>query len=304
MANQLNKSILLLDDDHIFRQLLVDLLTSKGLTVIEAHSGKEADAILTAGEPACVIVDYRLPHCGGLAWISSVREAGRKFPIVFLTGIPLDAHTFNLLRNILRVTLILNKPVMPELFFDQLMSILGDVLPVQSGRYIALPSAHTNERPGTTGSQSADFVSQASSSEASSRAWKVMSGAANEDAFARVRSDYLRNVNQSWQELDNAICSVREEPGTIEFRQGAIEMAHKIRGTAGSLGFKQIGEAAGIIEDSLSAENCSDSKAEQMWSRIAEALSLGATSIRDKNEENGVAAKQLTNDGGRVYAIA
>src|SRR5271154_617100 len=104
-----SKSILVVDDDPEFRILVATVLRQRGLETVEASTAAEADAILKQITPLLCIVDYRLPENDGLTWITRLRETGRKFPLVFVSGTWCDQKTFNWLRNILKVSLILQK---------------------------------------------------------------------------------------------------------------------------------------------------------------------------------------------------
>jgi DNA-binding response OmpR family regulator/HPt (histidine-containing phosphotransfer) domain-containing protein len=117
-------SVLLIDDDQNFRALMKVLIESTGCEVLEARSGKDADALLRDHHPNLVIVDYRLPGVDGMQWIEKFREAGWTSPIIFLSGSWCDLQSFTRLRSLLKVNLILQKPVVPELFLDQIESLL------------------------------------------------------------------------------------------------------------------------------------------------------------------------------------
>lgn len=116
--------ILVIDDDLSFRQLVAQLLASRGYTVVHAVSAAEADEVMKENPPSMAIVDYRLPGRDGISWISSLRDSGSSLPVVFLSGTRCDQKMFNKLRSILRVALILQKPIVPELFLEQIDMVL------------------------------------------------------------------------------------------------------------------------------------------------------------------------------------
>jgi DNA-binding response OmpR family regulator len=119
-----SSSVLIVDDDPNFRALLKVLLETTGCQVLEARSGKDADLILSERRPALLIVDYRLPGLDGVQWITKFREEGYKTPIIFLSGTWCDLPSFTKLRSLLKVSLILQKPIVPELFLDQTENLL------------------------------------------------------------------------------------------------------------------------------------------------------------------------------------
>jgi PleD family two-component response regulator/HPt (histidine-containing phosphotransfer) domain-containing protein len=117
-------SVLVLDDDAHFRVLLSSLIKTTGVNVFEARSARDADQVLLEQRPSLAIVDYRLPGMDGMEWITKIREEGNQIPLVFLTGTWCDAKTFNRLRSLLRVSLILQKPIVPDLFLEQIEFLL------------------------------------------------------------------------------------------------------------------------------------------------------------------------------------
>src|SRR5882672_7083940 len=117
-------SVLIIDDDEMFRSLIKEILASRGLDVIEAASGQEAFDHLDAETPVLALVDYRLPEMDGISWITQLRERGKNIPVVFISATWCDSATFNRLRGLLKVSLILQKPINPDLFMQQVESLL------------------------------------------------------------------------------------------------------------------------------------------------------------------------------------
>src|ERR1700733_3441262 len=117
--------VLLLDDNPYFRPIIVELLCAHGYEVWQARNPKEADAYLAVADPALVIVDCHLPGLDSLSWIAEVRECGKNWPIVFISGSWFDEKTFSWLRNILKVSRMIQKPF----DLDHLINIVDETLP-------------------------------------------------------------------------------------------------------------------------------------------------------------------------------
>lgn len=117
------KSILIVDDDSYFRQLIVQILKPFGMNLLEAGSSEEGMNFVDH-DIALAIIDFRSPETDGLAFISRLREAGKRMPVVFVSANWMDPSTFNWLRNILKVSLVLLKPIQPQLFVQQLDDLL------------------------------------------------------------------------------------------------------------------------------------------------------------------------------------
>lgn len=79
-------AVFVVEDDSLFRELLVRLLAPVGLPI---HSYPSAEAFLERFDPAnagCLLLDVRLPGMDGLSLFGTVRAFGARLPAVFLTG--------------------------------------------------------------------------------------------------------------------------------------------------------------------------------------------------------------------------
>ncbi len=80
-------TILLVDDDTLIAASTVALLEDLGHQVVEAHSGKEALAILTDGlHPDLVITDHAMAGMTGVDLAVALRIRDPKLPILLATG--------------------------------------------------------------------------------------------------------------------------------------------------------------------------------------------------------------------------
>ena len=78
--------VLILDDDASVRRALARLIRSAGF---EARTFASASEFLETGlqtEPACLVVDVRMPGQSGLDLQETLSAAGWEVPIVFITG--------------------------------------------------------------------------------------------------------------------------------------------------------------------------------------------------------------------------
>ncbi|MDH5785417.1 MAG: response regulator transcription factor [Chromatiales bacterium] len=84
--DDLQNSLLLVDDDQIFCQMLGRSLTKRGFNVVLAHNGE--DAILQAQQsiPAFAVIDLNMPGNSGLALIKQLHSLDSTMRIVMLTG--------------------------------------------------------------------------------------------------------------------------------------------------------------------------------------------------------------------------
>lgn len=86
MSPELARSVLLVDDDEVFRQRLARAFRDRGWEVREA--GDLGDALAAAAEetPEHVVVDLRLPGGSGLEAVRRLKALDETTSIVVLTG--------------------------------------------------------------------------------------------------------------------------------------------------------------------------------------------------------------------------
>ena len=81
-----NASLLLVDDDAAFREVMAGELRRLGYTVATAGAGEEAVAKAPQIEPDVVLLDLRLPSMDGLEALRLIRERNPRTEVVMLTG--------------------------------------------------------------------------------------------------------------------------------------------------------------------------------------------------------------------------
>lgn len=80
--------ILLVDDNHVVRDMLVDLVGSLGYRADAAGSGAEALALFDRGQYDIVLTDLVMPGMSGWEVLAAVRQRDPRMPIIILTGTP------------------------------------------------------------------------------------------------------------------------------------------------------------------------------------------------------------------------
>lgn len=79
----MKKLILVIDDDRVFKQLLVEQIADMGLEAIGAGSWAEASAILVEREPDLIFLDFKLPDADTPQLVETLSP---QFPVIVLTG--------------------------------------------------------------------------------------------------------------------------------------------------------------------------------------------------------------------------
>ncbi len=82
------KTILLVDDSRVTRELMKVYLIAKDVTLLEAGDGEEALALVRARRPDLVLADLRMPKLDGPSMCAAMRgdPALRTIPVVILTS--------------------------------------------------------------------------------------------------------------------------------------------------------------------------------------------------------------------------
>lgn len=83
---QTDATIVVVDDDDLFRESLCLNLEDEGFRVADFDNGKDALAFLGAGtNVGVVLLDWKMPEMDGLSVLHELRRGGRDIPVIFLT---------------------------------------------------------------------------------------------------------------------------------------------------------------------------------------------------------------------------
>jgi phosphoribosyl 1,2-cyclic phosphodiesterase/ActR/RegA family two-component response regulator len=76
------KTVLLIDDDHAFRNALTELLKTQGWTVFEAADGEEGLNVALQKRPDVVVCDLLMPRCNGFQFCRAIKQQRAFLPNV------------------------------------------------------------------------------------------------------------------------------------------------------------------------------------------------------------------------------
>src|SRR5205809_2041671 len=81
-------SVLLVDDDHAFREYVATLLRGRDFNVDAVECGAQLLPYLTSGAalPSVIVMDVLLPDSDGLELIGRMQKAGIDVPVIMLSG--------------------------------------------------------------------------------------------------------------------------------------------------------------------------------------------------------------------------
>jgi CheY-like chemotaxis protein len=115
------KTILIVDDSFINRQLIIGFLIGYEINIIEAGNGQEALDILTNTLPDLILLDLIMPELDGFEFLEILRTKNIKIPIIVLTAY-LKESTFQRCMD-LGVNGYLNKPYR----LNELLNLMNDI---------------------------------------------------------------------------------------------------------------------------------------------------------------------------------
>ncbi|MBX4148304.1 response regulator transcription factor [Paenibacillus lautus] len=81
----MSKTILIVEDEHILREIIKDYLLEEGYEVLEADDGRKALALFQEHELDLIILDIMLPELDGWSVCKRIRKVSN-VPIIMLTA--------------------------------------------------------------------------------------------------------------------------------------------------------------------------------------------------------------------------
>ena len=79
-------SILIVDDDPVFRKLVVECLLKLGATVIDAKNGQQALSAFTTNQFNLVIAGLNMPNINGLELLRKVLDIDDSMPFIVISN--------------------------------------------------------------------------------------------------------------------------------------------------------------------------------------------------------------------------
>jgi len=128
-------SLLLVDDDAVYRERLAKAITARGYEVRSAANAEEAVAMAQADSPELAVLDLRMPGASGLELLRDLKAIDPTTRILMLTGYGSIATALEAVR--LGAVHYLTKPA----DVDEILAAFDrDGSPVESANDLATPS--------------------------------------------------------------------------------------------------------------------------------------------------------------------
>jgi CheY-like chemotaxis protein len=135
------KTILIAEDNPTNRELLRELLETRGYTVAEAYDGNEALAMVEQAQPDLLLMDIGMPVMDGFAVVRKLRENPRftSLPVVAVTAYAMQGDREKILDS--GFDGYLSKPINSGLLIQELSRLLAHPNPE------SVPRATVNRQP-------------------------------------------------------------------------------------------------------------------------------------------------------------
>jgi two-component system chemotaxis response regulator CheY len=115
------KTILLVEDEELIRQMLAGVLRDVGYAVVEADNGASALQVARRldGSLSLVVTDLNMPVMDGLEFGRALRRTDRRIPFLFITALDPALITEAGLQGA-----VLPKPFTPDAFLEVVARVL------------------------------------------------------------------------------------------------------------------------------------------------------------------------------------
>lgn len=107
-----DKTVFVIEDDHLVRQTIRTLAESMGLAVEEYDGAEQFLADCDIDRPGCIVADVRLQGMSGVELLERLSEAGSKKPMVIISGYATTPTVVRAMRN--GAVTVLDKPFDPN----------------------------------------------------------------------------------------------------------------------------------------------------------------------------------------------
>ncbi len=233
--------VLVADDAEENRTLLTVLLEERGLNVTTVENGQLAFEAVENHEYEIVLSDLQMPELDGYGFVKKARDAGHELPIVALTADAMKGMRERVVAA--GFTDYLTKPV--EL--PTLNSVLQQYLTVSHFLSAADQAGQNRSASAATDTQdSTDSpLNDAQAEDETGESFDFCALNTNNERILKIVSKF---VVEHADTVDSLVAHLNDSD-----QDSARMLAHRIKGTSGSMGFMAISEVAAEIEQHLLA---------------------------------------------------
>ncbi len=81
-------TVLVVDDEPDFLELISLRISSWGYNAIKASCGQDAVTIVKENSPDILVLDYMMPEMDGVTTLKEIRKLDKKLPVIMFTAYP------------------------------------------------------------------------------------------------------------------------------------------------------------------------------------------------------------------------
>ena len=223
-------NILVVDDGDENRDLLEVVLSGAGLSIETAVNGQQAVSMATAGNFDLILMDVQMPIMDGYTAVRLMREKGISIPIIALTAHAMKGAESECLSA--GYSGYMTKPI----DIDKLLKYLANEL----GGKIATATTSLQQEAANTALMIEDSVSEKMTENTPLKA-------AIHSSLPGAKNKYRSLIGRFITRLDEQFSLIEQAAATANYEQLA-DLAHWLKGSAGSVGFHDFTEPAEALE--------------------------------------------------------
>ena len=252
-----DRSVLIVDDNHLNHQVLRSLLSPLGYQLSYCFNGKEAVAMVQSDPFDLIFMDVQMPVMDGLSATRSIRQLGgiyKVLPIVAMT-----AHAQASDRN---------KSIAAGMDDHLIKPVDIDALNLILKRYLnnAIENKETNPAMLLPDIEGFEL----------NRALNNLDN--NQALLERLFRDLKAQYQQATENIDSCLQSSETNR--------AIQIAHSIKGSAANLGAMALSSIAGDIEQRLKQSEAPDPAQLVTLERELDRIDIAITAVTNQNSDS------------------
>ena len=122
------KQVLVIEDNENNMELISFMLKNSGYTVLQAFRGEDGLALAKSNKPDLILLDIQLPDIDGTVILAELRQepGTMSIPVIAVTSYAMTGDSKKLLNA--GCDGYIEKPIDPDLFIDQINSVLVEGL--------------------------------------------------------------------------------------------------------------------------------------------------------------------------------
>jgi diguanylate cyclase (GGDEF)-like protein len=238
-------TVLLVDGVVSYRKKVASLLGEMGYGVTETGDAVQAERAMARGSFDVAVIDQELPDRSGIDLVAQLKELGRATKLMLIVATGADVGGLDDLCRASGCSVAVRGPLHPDALVQHVDRLANGLL---------------SEIPHT-----ADEAERASRT-------TVPGIGYDEVQLKEIRRAYQVTLPEKLAELKQLAQHAREHWEDKEALRQLHRRAHTLYGTAGTMGFTEIGTAASEIEQAAKRCLSGTTPDEQLWSEVFDAI--------------------------------